>query len=87
MQLIFRVKRVKEQGRSPIEIVLRNKNKISKDITDNTDNLLSALDKLFRKNKIELESLKRINLEIDKKAGLTSTRIVSAIIKALSLNL
>lgn len=87
MQLIFKVKKAKEHGRSGIEIILKDKNKISKSITENTDNLLSTLDKLLKKNKIKLESLKDIKMEIVKGAGLTSYRIVSSIVKALSLNL
>jgi len=94
-KLIFKIQKAKEHGRSPIEIVLshrtgsraKSRDKIHKATTDNTDDLLSTLDKLLKKNKIELESLKNIKLEIDKGAGLTSTRIVLAIVKALSLNL
>lgn len=87
MQLIFKIQKAKEHGRSGIEIVLRDKNKISKSITDNTDNLLSTLDKLLKRNKIKLESLDDIKVEISRGAGLTSTRIVKTITKALSLNL
>lgn len=87
MQLIFKVKKAREHGRSGIEIILKGKNKISKSITENTDNLLSTLDKLLKRNKIELETLNDIKVEIDKKAGLTSQRIVKAVVKALCLNL
>jgi len=87
MQLIFKIQPAKQHGRSPIEIILRDKNKISKSITDDTDNLLSTLDKLLKRNKIKLETLNDIKVEIDKKAGLTSQRIVKAIVKALGLNL
>jgi tRNA A37 threonylcarbamoyladenosine modification protein TsaB len=86
-KLIFKMKKAKEHGRSGIEIVLKDKNKVSKSITDNTDNLLQTLDKLLKRNKIELESLNDIKVEIEKGAGLTSTRIVSSIVKALSLDL
>ncbi|MFZ5559496.1 MAG: hypothetical protein ACOZAL_01750 [Patescibacteria group bacterium] len=85
--LIFKIQPTKEHGRSPVEIVLRDKNKIFKSITENTDNLLSTLDKLLKRNKIELETLNDIKVEISKKAGFTSQRIVKAIVKALSLNL
>jgi hypothetical protein len=87
VRLIFKVKKAKEHGRSPIVIALREKNKISKSITDNTDNLLSTLDKLLKRNKIELESLNNIKVEVTREAGLTSQRIVKSIVKALSLNL
>jgi len=75
------------RGRSPIEIILKKGKGNDKLVSPDTDQILKTLDKLLKKNKIELESLKSIKLEIDKWAGLTSTRIVSAIGKALSLNL
>jgi len=101
MQLIFKVQKAKEHGRpacrrgkSGIEIVLSRgagsrlrSGKNIKAITENTDNLLQTLDKLLKRNKIELESLDDIKVEIEKGAGLTSTRIVSSIVKALSLDL
>jgi hypothetical protein len=83
MQLIFKLKKAKEDGRSAIEIVL-GKDKI---VAQNTDQVLLALDKLLKRNKIELESLKDIKLEVDKKAGLTSQRIIKSVIKALRFNL
>jgi len=79
--LIFRVKKAGEGGRSPVEIVLGN-NKL---VVDDTDKILSALDRLLKKSKIKIESLKDIKIETDKEAGLTSQRIVKAIIKALSV--
>lgn len=83
MQLIFKVKKAGEGGKSPVEIVLGKDSLVAKD----TDQLIFTLDKLLKKNKIKVESLKDIKLEIDKEAGLTSQRIVKAIIKALSLTL
>ena len=85
MQLIFKVKKVGQEGRSPVEIVLGKDRLMAKD----TDQLLSTLDKLLKRNTLKVESLKRgdIKIEINPKAGLTSQRINKAIIKALSLNL
>lgn len=85
MKLIFRVKTASKDGKSPIEIVLGN----DKLVARSTDQLLQTLDKLLKRNKIKVESLKRgdIKIEINPKAGLTSQRITKAIIKALSLNL
>lgn len=85
MKLIFRVKKAGKDARSPVEVMLGNDRLMAKD----TDQILSILDKLLKRNKIEVGSLKRgdIKIEIDKKAGLTSQRITKAIIKALSLNL
>ena len=82
MKLIFKLHPAKENGRSKIELILNNQKMVAK----NTDQILSALDKLLKRNKIEIGSLKDIKLEIDKKAGLTSQRIIKAIIKALCLN-
>jgi hypothetical protein len=82
-KLIFKVKKAKENGKSAIEIVL-GKDRI---VAQNTDQVLPTLDKLLKRNKIELESLKDIKLEVDKKAGLTSQRIIKSVIKALRFNL
>ena len=95
MKLTFKIQPAKEHGWSPIEIVLTHKTgsraKSREDIftatTDNTDKLLETLDRLLKKNKIDLESLKDINVEIANEAGLTSTRIVSSISKALRFDL
>jgi len=85
MQVIFKVKKTGKDGRSPVEIALGKDKLVAKD----TDQLLSTLDKLLKRNKIKVESLKRgdIKIEINPKAGLTSQRIVKIVIKALSLNL
>jgi tRNA A37 threonylcarbamoyladenosine modification protein TsaB len=86
-KLVFNLQPAKENGRSAIEIILKNKDKTFKSITSDTDKLLPTLDKLLKKNKIDIESLKDINVEIANGAGLTSTRIVSSISKALSSDL
>ena len=82
MILLFKVKKARENGRSPIEMILGN----NKTMIDNTDNILSGLDKLLKKSKLEVGDLREIKLEIDKEAGLTSQRIVKSIIKALCLD-
>lgn len=87
MKLTFKIQPAKEHGRSPIDIILKYGKKVSKATTKNTDELLEKLDKLLKKNKIDIESLKDINVEIVNGAGLTSTRIVSSISKALSSDL
>jgi len=87
MHLTFKIQKAKEHGRSPIEIIIKDGKKIFKAATENTDLLLPTLDKLLKKNKIELESLKDINVEIANGAGLTSTRIVLSILKALRFDL
>jgi len=85
MELVFKVKKAGDDGKSPIEIVLGK----HKSTAPTTDQIISTLDKLLKRNKIKVESLKRgdIKIEVNPKAGLTSQRIVKTIIKALSLNL
>jgi hypothetical protein len=84
-QLIFKIHPAQRDGKSPIEIILGE----HKSTAPSTDQLLSRLDRLLKRNKMKIEDLssKNIKLEISKKAGLTSQRIVKAIIKALSLSL
>ena len=87
MKLTFRLEKAKENGRSPIEIILKDGKKVDTEITENTDELLKKLDKVLKKNKMDIESIKDINVEIVNGAGLTSKRIVLAITRALRLNL
>ena len=87
MKLVFKLQPAKENGRSAIDIIISGNGKNFAATTENTDELLEKLDTLLKKSKIELESLKDINVEIVNGAGLTSTRIVSAIQRALSSDL
>ncbi|MFH2013933.1 MAG: hypothetical protein ABIJ17_03120 [Patescibacteria group bacterium] len=83
MILIFKVDKAGDSGRSSVELILGKDKKVAKD----SDKILSTLDFLLKKNRIKLESVNDIKLEINKQAGLTSQRIVKSIIKALSFNL
>ncbi|MFH1308615.1 MAG: hypothetical protein ABIH51_01220 [Patescibacteria group bacterium] len=83
MILTFKVGSAGDNGRSKIELILGKEKKIAED----SDKILSTLDFLLKKNRIKLESVNDIKLEINKQAGLTSQRIVKSIIKALSFNL
>ncbi|MDP2934374.1 MAG: hypothetical protein Q8N59_01215 [bacterium] len=100
MRLTFKIQKAKEhgspastrggsptRGRSAIEIIIKDGKKTFKATTENTDLLLPSLDRLLKKNKIDIESLKDINVEIANGAGLTSTRIVLSISKALRFDL
>jgi len=93
-KLIFKLHPAKEnkrpacrRGRSDMDIILKNRDKIQKVTVSDSDKILSALDTLLKKSKIKLESLSGIKLESSKKAGLTSQRIAKAIVKALCLKL
>jgi len=86
-QLTFKLHPAKENKRSDMDIILKNRDKIQKVTVSDSDKILSALDTLLKKSKIKLESLSGIKLESSKKAGLTSQRIAKAIVKALCLKL
>ena len=86
-ELIFKIHPAKKNGRSGIELILQKDKGIDRLNSRGTDQILQTLDKLLKKNKIKLESLKDIKIEIAKEAGLTSQRIVKSIVKALSLDL
>lgn len=82
-QLIFKIQKAGERGRSPIEVIIKNNGKIFQKITDNTDKLLLTLDKVLKSAKLKVESIKDIKVISHKEAGLTSQRIVKAIKQAL----
>ena len=96
-KLIFNILKAKEHGRSPIEVILyketrrkqskqagSQKNKtFFREITADTDKLLSTLDKVLKSAKLKTESIKDIKIISHKEAGLTSQRIVKAIKQAL----
>lgn len=84
-KIIFKIEKAGEHGRSPIEILLENNGKKYSKTIENTDEILSALDKLLKSAKLKAESLKNIKVETHKEAGLTSTRIVKSIVKALKV--
>jgi glycerophosphoryl diester phosphodiesterase len=96
MKLIFKIQKAGERGRpastrgtsstrgrSPIEIIVKNNNKIYQKTIGNTDKILSTLDKLLKSAKLKIELIKDIKVISHKKAGLTSQRIVKAIKQAL----
>lgn len=82
-EITFKIGPAREDGRSEVGLEL-NKYKL---VAENTDKILYTLDKIFKKNKIKLEDVESIKLEVDKKAGITSQRVVKAIIKALRFSL
>lgn len=82
-QIIFKIEKAGEHGKSPIEVRVENKGKIYKKTTDNTDKLLLALDRVLKSAKLKVESIRNIKIISHKEAGLTSQRIVRAIKQAL----
>lgn len=67
---------------------LKEKNKViaKSSLANNSDlskNFLPALDKFLKKHKIEVRNLKKIELKINPKVGLVTSRIVKAIVKTI----
>lgn len=82
-KLIFKIGKAGEHGRSPIEIIIKKDKKIYQKTIENTDKILSTLDKLLKSAKLKIELIKDIKVISHKEAGLTSQRIVKAIKQAL----
>lgn len=82
-KLIFKINKAGERGRSPIEIIVDNNGSRYTKVVENTDKLLSTLDKVLKSAKLKIELIKDIKVISHKEAGLTSQRIVKAIKQAL----
>jgi len=92
-QLIFKIdsafakilanKKAGRHGKSKIEIMVQNKDKKYCKIAENTDSILSTLDKVLKSAKLKIEQVKNIKIISHKEVGLTSQRIVRATKQAL----
>lgn len=71
------------QKEKKIEIVFKDKKLEKSFVVDKSDKFLECLDKLIKKNKINLEALRNARLEFNK-ASLLTERIVRVIILGLS---
>lgn len=58
---------------------------ILKEINHLSDLLLPKIDELLQKNKLTLQDIKKIDSDLDIPESYTSSRIVEAVIKGLSL--
>lgn len=58
---------------------------ILKEINHLSDLLLPKIDELLQKNKLTLKDIKKIDSELDIPESYTSSRIVGAVVKGLSL--
>lgn len=86
MKLIFKIKKSGGKNRNPVEIILKKGDKVYKRIEE-TDKLLEGLDKILKKSKVEINSIRK-KIRIDNsstKNKYTSFRIVKSIEKALKL--
>ena len=72
----------------PIEVILKDKNKvIGKEIVKNAEEVLKGLDKILKKSKIGINTIKTIKVDDLNKNRYTSYRIIKAIEKALKFSL
>lgn len=88
MQLIFKIQKSGQKGKVPVEVILKDKNKvIGKETVENAEKILEGLDKIFKKSKIGITAIKNIQTIDLNKNRYTSYRIVRSIEKALKLKI
>lgn len=88
MNLIFKIQKSGQKGKVPVEVILKDKNKvIGKKTVENAEKILEGLDKIFKKSKIGITAIKNIKTIDLNKNRYTSYRIVRSIEKALKLKI
>lgn len=88
MNLIFQIQKSGKKGVVPVEVVLKDKNRvIGREIVENAEKVLGGLDKILKKSKIGITAIKSMKVEDLNKNRYTSFRIIKSIEKALKLNL
>lgn len=88
MQLIFKIQKSGQKGKVPVEVILKDKNKvIGRETKENAEKILEGLDKIFKKSKIGMTAIKNIKTIDLNKNRYTSYRIVRSIEKALKLKI
>lgn len=87
MQLVFKVKKAKQKGKAPVEVILEKDKKIFKETVESADKVLEGLDRILKRSKIEITNIKSIKVDDLNKNRYTSYRIIRAIEKALKLKL
>jgi len=88
MQLIFKLKKTKQKGRAPIEVILKKKREvIGREEVKNAEKILEGLDKILKKSKVKITAIKAIKVDDLNKNSYTSYRIIKAVEKALKLGL
>lgn len=87
MQLIFKIKKSKQKGAAPVEVILEKNGQKYKEIVKNADKILEGLDKILKKSKIGITGLENIKTIDLNKNRYTSYRIIKAIEKALKLKI
>jgi len=76
------------RGRAPVEVILKKKREIiGREEVKNAEKILEGLDKILKKNKIEITTIKLIKVDDLNKNKHTSYRIIKSIEKALKLGL
>lgn len=87
MNLIFKIKKAKQKGRAPVEIILKKDKKIYKKTVGSADKVIEGLDRILKGSKIEITNIKSIKVDDLNKNRYTSYRILKSIEKALKLKL
>lgn len=88
MELIFKVKKSDKKGAVPVEIILKDKNRIvDQETVENAEKILEGLDRIFKKSRIGTTAIKNIKTIDSNKNRYTSYRIVKSIEKALNLKI
>ena len=88
MQLIFKIQKSGQKGKVPVEVILKDKNKvIDKKAVESAEKILEGLDKILNKSKIGITAIKNIQTIDLNKSRYTSYRIVKSIEKALKLKI
>lgn len=88
MNLIFKIQKSGQKGKVPVEVILKEKNRIiGKKTVENAEKILEGLDTIFKKSKIGITAIKNIQTIDLNKNRYTSYRIVRSIEKALKLKI
>ena len=84
MNLIFKIQKTNKKGAVPVEIILKDKNKvIGKKAVESAEKILEGLDKIFKKSNRGITNIKNIKTIDLNKNRYTSYRIVRSIERAL----
>jgi len=88
MNLIFKIQKSGQKGKVPVEVILKDKNKvIGRETVGNAEKVLEGLDRIFKKSRIGMTAIKNIQTIDLNKNRYTSYRIVRSIEKALKLKI
>lgn len=87
MNLIFKIKKNKQKGPVPVEVILKGDKRIYKEKVESADNVLEGLDKILKRSKMKIADIEGIKVDDLNRNRYTSYRIIKSIEKALKLKL